>query len=425
MAKRVLHMTSNEVDRIRIIEHIQNKKLSNVRGAEQLGLSARQMRRIRRRYREQGAVGLVSKQRGQPSHHRHSEALQAEVLSLIAARYKDFGPTLACEKLVEQHGLKISVESVRQLMIAAGLWRSRRGKKIGIHPQRTRRSQYGELIQIDGSPHDWFEGRGPRCCLLVFIDDATSRIMQLYFAEQESTAAYFATVRAYIQEHGRPLCFYSDRHSIFRVTAAEAESGTGETQFGRAMRELGIDIICAHSPQAKGRVERANGILQDRLVKEMRLQNISDISTANEFLPQFTAYYNDRFQRIPANSLDAHRAELPEPETLSLILCEQYPRKISKNLEVSYDNQIYQIQTERPSYTLRGAPVTVCDDHGQITLLYKSKPLIYKVFDKHNRPTLIVDSKQLTIQKKSVYRPAADHPWHHYTPSKKLAVQAA
>ncbi len=222
---------------------------------------------------------------------------RAQVARLIRTQYGDFGPTLAAEKLHERHEHRLSAETLRQWMIADGLWQPKSRKRARIHPRRPRRPCRGELVQIDGSPHDWFEGRGPRCTLIVFIDDAAGELMALRFAPAETTWAYMQTLQAYLNQHGRPVALYSDKHSIFRINHPEHE---GElTQFSRALKTLDIAPIHANTPQAKGRVERANQTLQDRLVKEMRLRAISDIDTANTFLPAFIEHYNQRFAVAP------------------------------------------------------------------------------------------------------------------------------
>ncbi len=211
--------------------------------------------------------------------------MRTEALALVRADYADFGPTLAAEKLAERHDLKLDVETLRQWMIADGIWQSRQQRLGRVYQPRYRRDCRGELVQIDGSEHWWFEGRGPQCTLLAFIDDATSTIMHASFVVTESTFDYFKAVRAYLECHGRPVAFYSDKHAIFRVNSKEAKAGAGMTQFGRALDELNIDIICANAPQSKGRVERCFGTLQDRLVKEMRLEGIDTPEAGNCFLP--------------------------------------------------------------------------------------------------------------------------------------------
>lgn len=411
----LITMSQQEVDRLQVILQVTNKELSQRAGGKLLGLSTRQVRRLQQRYQKKGADGLVSKRRGQPSNHRLDSVLVEKARQLIGAHYRDFGPTLACEKLLTCHGLKLSIESTRQLMLKAGFWKGKRRKKARIHQSRPRRSQLGELVQIDGSPHDWFEGRGERCCLLVFIDDATSRLMQLLFVPSETLEGYFKATESYLKAHGRPIAYYSDKHGIFRVNAKEAKSGTGETQFGRAMRELGIELICANTPQAKGRVEKVNRTLQDRLVKEMRLRGICHIEEANRFLPEFISVYNKRFAVEAASDVDAHRDSLPNDDVLALIFSEQHQRQVSKNLEISYKNVLYQIQTHSPSYAMRKASVTVCDRKGEITLLYKGQKLLYKTIDKKNRPAKVLTAKELQpIKKGNAQKPAADHPWRQY-----------
>lgn len=285
MIKETVTMSHKELNRLQIIQESLTRHITQEQAAARIGISIRQVKRLVQRYRNEGSSGLVSRRRGKRPNNSFSIEFRATVISLLKGSYADFGPTLACEKLREIHGLSLSVETLRKWMVEEGLWRERRRKIARIYQRRMRRPSYGELIQIDGSPHDWFENRGPRCTLIVFIDDATSALMALRFAPAETTRAYMETLRGYLNDHGVPLALYSDRHSIFRVNNPERE---GElTQFTRAIKTLGIEPIHANSPQAKGRVERANQTLQDRLVKEMRLQGISDIETANAWLPTF------------------------------------------------------------------------------------------------------------------------------------------
>ena len=412
MTERVWGMSQRECDYLEVIHKVTGKVLRQKEGAEQLGLSTRQLRRLQRLYQAHGAEGLVSKHRGKVSNNRLRLALRSSVLELMRTRYQGFGPTFAHEYLTERDGLKLSVESLRKLMVAEGLWRGKLRKAVTVHQQRERRDCFGELVQIDGSPHDWFEGRAPKCCLLVFIDDATSQILWLHFVEEETTEAYFTALKGYLSLYGRPLEFYSDRDSIFRVNAPESASGSGHTQFSRVMRELDIKLTCANSPQAKGRVERANQTMQDRLVKALRLEKISDIQTANAFLSEFRKDHNKRFAVTAASTVDAHRKKIPEPHVLTLMLSHQCFRTVSKNLEISYHNVIYQIQLNNPGHRLRNALITVCDHQGEITLLYNQKALAYKIFDKKNQPTQITPAKQINSLKKArTYKPRPDHPW--------------
>ena len=419
---KLLSMSKREIGRLEVLQRLAEKRMKQRAAAEQLGVSVRHVKRLLRNYRQAGAAGLVSKRRGRPSNNQLSSEVRKLAVELVRARYPvqppglgaDFGPTLAHEKLTEAHGLKLSRESVRQLLVAAGLWRPRRAKRARVHQMRPRRACLGELVQIDGSPYDWFEGRAPACSLLVFIDDASGRLLELYFTPQESFFSYCAAVQRYLTRHGKPRAFYSDKHSIFRVNAKNAVSGTGLTQFGRAMQELDIQIICANTPQAKGRVERANQTLQDRLVKELRLLGISDRARANAYAPQFIADFNRRFAVLPNDPADTHRPLLPG-DNLDHILSWQETRTLSKNLTLQFKKIVYQVQTERASYALRNAKVTVCEDaQGAITIRRKGRLLQYSTFLKQSRQAEVVSSKSIDHKLKQPTRPADNHPWRSY-----------
>lgn len=420
MLQGVLTMSTKELHRLSVVQKIMDKRLTQALGAQQLGLSIRQVKRLVRKYKQHGTEGLVSKQRGQVSNNKFSDKKIEDIKKLVSVHYYDFGPKFAAEKLIEKHGIKVSKETLRQWMVDWGLWNAKRQKQAQIHPQRDRRDCFGELTQIDGSPHPWFEDRGPKCCLLVAIDDATSRICSLHFEPTETTAGYFKLMRKYIINYGIPLATYNDRHGIFRINLPTAGEYT-ETQFGRAARQLGIEVICAYSAEAKGRVERANKTLQDRLVKEMRLLGISDIETANAYLPTFIEDHNRRFAVEPLSSENAHHKDLPTDEEMNLIFSYQDDRTISKNLEVSYENMIYQIKTNTKGYRLRHSIVTVCKDlNDVITLVCRGKILDYTCHKRAKRNADIVDSKQLCAKLDSIahktkkYTPPANHPWRHF-----------
>lgn len=385
--------------------------------AQRLAITVRQVKRLKRRYTDDGIAGLISKKRGRPSNHRTPERLLTQAISLIGAYYADFGPTLATEKLAEQHAIKLSVETVRKHMIAAGYWKPKRGRTICAHPMRDRRSRRGELIQIDGSPHDWFEGRAARCCLLVFIDDATSELMELQFVETETTLGYMAALERHIHRHGLPAALYSDRHSIFRVNAVEAPSDA-QTQFARALAQLGIEGIQANSPQAKGRVERANQTLQDRLVKEMRLLGLNDQASANAWLPTFMADFNRRFAVAPAVSGDAHVAYQGKADDVKRILSVQVERRLSKNLSCQYEGDLLQVKTQSQGLSLRGAKVCVhCHQDGRMELLWQGRALAFEKTIKPQKQHAPVDGKEVNarvefaLAKRGHTIPAVDHPW--------------
>lgn len=412
-------MSLKELDRLQIIRDSVSRQITQEQAADRIGISIRQVKRLVQRYRIEGPQGLISRRRGQRPNNTFSSEFRTLVISLVRDKYPDFGPTFACEKLREIHGLALSAETLRKWMVEEGLWRERRRKIARIYQRRQRRPCYGELIQIDGSPHDWFEERGPRCTLIVFIDDATSALMALRFAPAETTRAYMETLRDYLNKYGRPLALYSDRHSIFRVNNRERE---GElTQFTRAIKTLGIEPIHANSPQAKGRVERANQTLQDRLVKELRLRNISDIESANLWLSEFVKDYNSRFASIPRENGNAHREILHSPEELNYILCYQSRRVLSKNLTFQYKTSAYQIRSEGQGYRLKHAIVTVCENfNGEITVLYESRPLGYEKYVDGPEPIPLddeksvherVDNARFDLRSKYYVKPAADHPW--------------
>lgn len=408
-------MSNREITRLEAMQRIKDKRLTQREAARMLSLSVRQIKRLYRAYKAQGARGLVSQRRGKPSNNRLDAETQQKVFDLIYEHYRDFGPTLAHEKLTEKHDLRISRESVRGIMITEGIWKAKRAKQPSTHQMRERRACFGELVQIDGSDHDWFEGRGPKCTLLVYIDDATGQLLELWFVPDETFFAYCEASRHYFERYGKPVAFYSDKHGIFRVNQEQTLSQrSGLTQFGRAMQELDIQIICANTPQAKGRIERANQTLQDRLVKELRLLGISDINSANAYLPEFRLDFNRRFAVQPRSSHDAHRPLLKR-ENLDIILTRQKTAALSKNLTVQANKVIYQIQSDRPDYALRKAQVTVCENaKGEVTILYKNKPLAYTIYHKSPHQAEVVDIKTLDRHVHTPKPPAPNHPWRHY-----------
>ena len=428
---KLLEMSAKELNRLEVMQRLVEKRMSQAEAGTILDLSTRQIKRLLRVYRQRGAAGLVSKQRGRQSNNRLSADVKKKALKLLKTKYKGFGPRLAHEKLIEKEKLKLSDESVRKLMIAEELWKPRKAKQLETHQLRERRACFGELIQIDGSPHDWFEGRAPACVLLVFIDDATGQLVQLLFVECESFFSYCQAAEGYFRRYGKPVAFYSDRHGIFRVNVPSTSAGEALTQFGRAMQELEIQIICANSPQAKGRVERVIQTLQDRLPKEMRLRGISNMTDGNAYLPEFMMDFNPRFAVEPRSTVNAHRPLTPK-EDLARILTWQETRTLSKNLTLQFEKVVYQIQTQRPSYALRNAQVTVCvNAQEEITILYHGKVLSYSIYKQQAKQAQIVSAKQLDLAlppKRWPAKPAPDHPWRRgfATPlSKRRNVSSA
>jgi hypothetical protein len=396
MAK-VFAMSARELNRAEVMLRVRDKRMKKRKAAELLGLSERQFRRLYKRYVSLGPPGLVSRKRGRTSNRKLPEALKAHARSIVIERYRDFGPTLACEKLRELHEVSVSVETLRQWMIEDGLWvpRSQRGKRV--HQPRNRRECLGELVQIDGSDHEWFEKRGPRCTLLVYIDDATSKLVELRFAESESTFDYFAATRSHLGRHGKPVAYYSDKASIFRIANQDAMKGPNATQFARALSELNIDIICANSSQAKGRVERANQTLQDRLVKELRLRGISSIEEGNAFLPGFMEDFNRRFAREPKNPHNAHRPLTPLDD-LDDIFTLKEERKVSESLTLHYKNVLYLLEPSPETSALRRNRCLVCErDDGTVVIKHEGREVAYRLLDKrpHVHQSEVVSNKRL------------------------------
>jgi hypothetical protein len=414
-----LSLSPKEVRRLQAMQSLRDGSITQVQAAVALSTSERQVRRIYRRFREQGPKGVVSGHRGKPAGNRLSTALADRVIDIMRSNYHDFGPSFANEKLRGVHGITMSTESLRRLMIQAQLWTPKRAKRRA-HPPRHRRPRVGELVQIDGSPHDWFEERGPRCTLIVFIDDASSRLLGLRFAHAETTWAYFDLARESMRRYGKPLAYYSDKHGIFRINTP-SESDTQLSQFGRALNELDIELICANSPQAKGRVERANRTLQDRLIKELRLQTISDMDAANAFLPAFIEEFNKRFAVEPYSQEDAHRP-IGKDEDLDAVFSLQYERRISKNLIVQHDRQRYFIEEPAQARRLQHARVTVCERRdGTISIRRAGEALSFKLLPTHAPNGGILDRKTLTAHldeqsppARVPHRPAANHPWRAY-----------
>jgi hypothetical protein len=392
-----LTMSRNELNRLQILNRVLERCFTQTNAAEQLGLSLRHVERLCRKLRLEGPEGLVSKKRGRPSNRRLPDGMREHALSLVLAHYADFGPTLAAEKLRERHGVDVSVETLRRWRVEAETWvpRSRRNRRV--HQPRHRRSCLGELIQIDGCEHAWFEDRAPKCTLLVYVDDATSRLMELRFDISESTYGYFTATRAYLERFGKPVAFYSDQASIFRVANSRGKRSEGLTQFGRALSELNIDILCAHTPQAKGRVERAHLTLQDRLVKELRLRGISTLDDANAYAPEFIEDFNARFAKEPLSEHDAHRP-VCDDENLELILSHREERKISKQLTLHYRRGLYLLEPGPGTLELRGKR---CQVHefldGRIEIRYRGEPIPFQAFNEPRRVTQgdIVANKRL------------------------------
>ena len=396
MGDEILGMSRSERERSHVVRLLNARKLTQRKAAEQLGLCVRQVKRLLRAYRSQGDAGLCSKKRGRPSPRRLCEAKRAQIVELLRGKYADFGPTLAAEKLGELDGIEISRESARRLQMASGLWKPKRRKARRVFRLRERRPRFGELIQIDGSHHDWFEGRAARCALIVFIDDATGRLTALHMAKAETTQAYIVALRRHLVANGRPLALYSDRHGVFRVNAKQAESGDGKTEFNRVTDRLNIEQICALTPQAKGRVERANQTLQDRLIKEMRLAGISSIEAAEAFFPRFIASYNAKFAVAPKVAEDAHRKLEQDEDALEETLAQHEERVLTKALTFSCGGVKYAVSTKGPGLAMRGARITLLHlADGSMRARWKDRELSFTAYGRSGVPAAVEDEKTI------------------------------
>ena len=361
-----------------------------------LELGRAQTYRLIGEYKRRGPGALQSRKIGKRNR-AHPQEFRERALQIVREQYPDFGPTLAAEKLESDHQIRIAAETLRIWMKEEGLWIDRKGRKPRIFSPRPPRERRGELIQVDGSYHRWFEKRGDECCLLVFIDDATSELKLLRFVEHETSYNYMACLNSYIVRFGKPLALFSDRHSIFRSTNPTANGVRTPTQFARACGKLSIQIICAKTPQAKGRVERANRTLQDRLVKELRLRNISTMDEGNKYLEEYRIDHNRRFSRPPANPENAH---LPKPNLdLSSLLTYAVQRKVFKDLTVSFNKTRLVLEDNELSRKAVGKRATVALSlTGDLEVLYDEIPLPFRVVDKIRRidgVPPVVDHKRL------------------------------
>jgi transposase InsO family protein len=404
----VIQMSKKELERHHIICAVKNKHITQIKAADLLNISTRQVRNLLSEYIKFGANGLISKKRGKRSNNAYDQEAKSNILKIIEEKYEDFGPTLASEKLLENHQIKISDETLRSWMTDKKLWMPKQRKR-NKHRTRHRRECFGELIQVDGSHHDWFEGRGKKCVLIVFIDDATSKITSLYFADGESLDAYFKALEYHIINHGIPKQIYSDR---LRVFESNREDEGSLPHFKQALQKLNIFHITAQTPQAKGRVERANQTLQDRLIKELRLRQISTIEEANEFVKEYIAKHNLKFSKEPTSSFNAHR---PLESDLSRVLSRYEERIVSNSQSIQFHNRIYQICEDLP----KKSKIEIREQmDGKIRMFFKDKEVKYVLFDE-----LVYEKSQNHEWNARTWKShPASHPWKNksFNTNKKM-----
>src|ERR1700674_2601850 len=423
-------MSQRERDRLRVLQEVKQKHLTQVEAARRLKVTDRHVRRLLIRIGERGDGGIVHQLRGRPSNRKLAAGWEQKILARVRHRYADFGATLAAEHLA-QDGLRVSRETLRKWMIQQQLWRPRRQRVKAVHVWRERRACFGELVMQDSSPFRWLEDRGPACQLIALIDDATSRIWAR-FAEHDSTQENLQTLGGWLRRYGRPVAHYTDRNSIFRTTrpaqwAEQLRGDPARTQFGRALNELGIAWIAAQSPQAKGRIERLFETLQDRLVKEMRLAGIDTLEAANRFLElHFIPEWERRFTVAPRKSRNAHRPLGPE-HRLEQILSVRVARQVAQDHTVSWEGTRWGVRREQVRAGLRGAHVEIerrldgshwLRFRGRyLRLRHCPQPPRRATSPSGLRPAGLVAKKNK--QPKAKYIPPPQHPWRTFLYGRK------
>ncbi len=399
-------MSLREVRRLKAIQTVIDKQITQKVAGSMVGLSERQVRRLVKVIREKGDRGIIHGLRGRPSNRRFPEELRGKVLFLYEERYWDFEPTLAREKLLERDGIRISDETLRRWLIEAGLWKKRR-KRSPFRRWRPRRECFGEMIQMDGSHHDWLEGRGPELVLMGAIDDATNTVYG-WFHDYEGTLPAMDIFKGYVERYGLPMSTYVDRHTTYKSSKKltewdEVEGRESLSQFERALKELGVEVIHALSPQAKGRVERLFGVLQDRLVKEMRLRGITTKEEANVFLEEYLPRYNERFKVCPAHEADVH-VKLPPHVDLDEYLCIKTVRTIRKDNTIALNGRLYQIEE-------RSSKKVIVQERLYGSLRMISKGVALKYTEITERPKKEVVTKTDLRVYNRPHKPSKDHPW--------------
>ena len=406
--KGIIMATQEELRRLHVIEKVLEGGLKQVEAAEILSLSSRQIRRMVKRIKKEGQRGIVHRSRGRPSNRKIPDQLKEEVMKRYRGSYKDFGPTLACEKLLERDGVSISDETLRGWLIGSGDWK--RVRKRRKHRQwRERKGHAGEMVQIDGSHHAWFEDRGEPCVLMGYIDDAKGDAFGRFY-DHEGTMPAMDSFRRYIRKYGLPLKVYLDGHSTYKSSAKptiqdELEGVEPLSEFERALKELEVEVSHAHSPQAKGRIERLFRTFQDRLIKEMRLRGIRTIEEGNRFLSEYLPVYNKRFSVRPREKEDLHRP-LPRGMDLNAILCIKTERTLRNDFTVAHNRKLYQIED-----ATKDSKVIVQDRmDGSMRITYQGQALGFREITE--RP--IREQQPVIRRRRKTYIPPADHPWRRF-----------
>jgi len=420
MRKDFITLSKREIERLRIIHKVIDKQMTQIKASELLGLTDRQVRNIIGKIRDKEDEAIAHGNRGRVAPNKMPAELEERIGGIVKRGYPDFGPTFASEKLLERDGIKVGREKLRQIMISKGIWHVRR-KKRKAHQWRERKAYFGEMVQMDGSHHDWLEGRGPKLVFMGYIDDATNRVFGRFY-DYEGVYPAMDSLKRYIRLYGLPASLYMDKHSTYRTTREpstdELLRGEGaKTQFERACGELGIEVIHAHSPQAKGRIERVFGTFQDRLVKEMRLAGVKTIEEANEFLESYLPCHNERFSKVACKQGNLHRP-LANDVDLSDIFCIKGTRTITNGYIVKWRGRMFLI--ENPIIAMRKRRVEVREHFdGNITFKFNGRYLRWQEVREQKQLSQTKVKKPVigSAKKKAKYIPPADHPWRRHNPS--------
>jgi transposase len=415
----MMKLRARDLRRLRVLHQVLEKRLTQVEAAALLGLTDRHVRRLVQRVRREGDRAVVHRRRGQPSNRRVAAGLKAKVLRLYARHYGDFGPTLAAEKLAERHGIRVSKETLRGWLREQGV--DHFGRRPRPHRLwRARKAHVGELVQLDGSHHAWLEGRGPRCVLMGYIDDASSRVWARFYSHEGTWPALDSLFR-YVQGYGVPLALYADRHTTYKSPAEpsvadQLEGRLPQSQFERCVADLGSHVIHAQSPQAKGRIERLFGTFQDRLIKEMRLAGIRTLEAANEFLEGYLPHYNARFAVQPAQPGDLHQP-MDSEERLHRLLCLKTTRVLRRDWTVAHEGQLYQVHDQ-----VRATQVVVEDRmDGTIRITHQGRALQFQAITA--RPVKAAPTSPRVYIRRKPVKPLPDHPWQkRFLPERRKAA---
>ena len=408
----IIIMRGRELKRLHVIYKLKEGKINQQEASELLGLCVRQVRRISKRVLKEGDTGIIHKSRGKSSNRLFSEDLKSRATSLYRGKYSDFGPTLANEKMEEIEGIKVSTQTLRNWLTGEGLWQQKRRHRK--HRQwRERKRHFGEMVQMDGSHHDWLEGRGDELVLMAYIDDATNRVFARFY-EYEGTIPAMDSFKQYVKEYGAPMSLYLDRHTTYKSTAKptiedELNNRAPMSQFERSMEEIGVKVKHALSPQAKGRIERLFGTFQDRLIKEMRLKRIKTKGGANKFLEYYLPLYNERFSFKAAKEGDLHR-EIPQGLDIDKVLCIKTKRSVRNDFTIAHNKKLYQI-TEH----VNGKEVIVEErTDGSMLITYNGRSLKFKEIDSRPLKDKVTEPRAIQSKTKKVHIPPKDHPWRKY-----------